>query len=151
MGYLNYLHIWHDNSGKGEWGSWYLKYVIINDLQTKEKYYFICKKWLGVDKDDGLIERVVPVCGELQKKEFSYLVNQETTKSMFDGHLWLSIFAKPPYSPFSRVERITCGFVLLFTSMILNIFYYDSDNKHSADGIMIGPLYVSTKQVKNFE
>lgn len=37
LGSLNYLRIWHDNSGKGNMASWYLKLVIVHDLQTREK------------------------------------------------------------------------------------------------------------------
>ena len=135
MGHLSYLHIWHDHSGKGNSGSWFLEQVIINDLQTKQKYHFICNKWLGVDQDDGLIERLIPVAGEKQRK------------SMLDGHLWLSIFTKSPYSSFSRVERITCCFVLLFISMLLNIFYYGIDAKDSNEGVDLGLIYFSPKQV----
>ena len=73
LGELNYLHICHDSSGNGDRESWYLKYVIVNDLQTKQKYYFICKKWLRVEKGDGLIERIIPVAGKVQKKECCYV------------------------------------------------------------------------------
>lgn len=52
---LNYIHIWHDNSGKNNLASWFLKYIIVKDVQTKEKYYFICQKWLAVDIDDGKV------------------------------------------------------------------------------------------------
>jgi polycystin 1L2 len=147
LGHLSYLHIWHDNSGKSNWGSWFLEYVIVNDLQTKTKTYFICQKWLGVDKDDGMIERMIPVSGEMQKREFSYLLAKEGTRSIRDGHLWLSIFTKPVYSAFSRVERITCCFALLYISMMMNIVYYGYDNELNTDCMVIGPFYVSKKQV----
>jgi polycystin 1L2 len=118
----------------------------VNDLQTKQKFYFICKKWLGVEMDDGLIERIIPVAGEVQKKEFGYLLTKETTRSMTDGHLWLSIFSRPPYSAFSRVERITCCFVLLYISMMMNIIYYSFDYETNKEALMIGPFYVTTKE-----
>jgi hypothetical protein len=82
--------------------------VIINDLQTKQKKYLICNQWFAVDKDDGLIERIIPVSGEIQKRHFFYLLKSETKKLMNDSHLWLSIFTRLPYSTFSRVERLTC-------------------------------------------
>ncbi|RNA43377.1 polycystic kidney disease 1-like 2-like, partial [Brachionus plicatilis] len=31
---LNYVRVWHDNSGEGNKASWYLKYILIRDLQT---------------------------------------------------------------------------------------------------------------------
>ena len=147
MGHLSYLHIWHDNSGKGNCGSWFLDQVIINDLQTKQKYHFICNKWLGVDQEDGLIERVVTVAGKKQEREFGYVLKKQAEKSMKDGHLWISIFTKPSYSSFSRVERITCCFVLLFISMLLNIFYYGIDGESTNEGINLGLIYFSFKQV----
>ncbi len=55
LGLLNYIHIWHDNTGSGDSASWFLKYLIIRDLQTMEKSYFICQKWLAVEKDDGRV------------------------------------------------------------------------------------------------
>ncbi len=96
--------------------------------------------------DDGLIERIIPVAGEVQKKEFGYLLTKETTRSMTDGHLWLSIFSRPPYSAFSRVERITCCFVLLYISMMMNIIYYSFDYETNKEALMIGPFYVTTKE-----
>ena len=55
LGLLNYLHIWHDNSGKDSSGSWFLKYIIIRDLQTIEKFHFIAQRWFAAEKDDGKV------------------------------------------------------------------------------------------------
>jgi PLAT/LH2 domain len=38
LGPLQFLRIWHDNSGIREMQPWYLSYVIIHDIQTGEKY-----------------------------------------------------------------------------------------------------------------
>ncbi|CAF1691911.1 unnamed protein product, partial [Adineta ricciae] len=72
LGLLNYLRIWHDNSGQGDSASWFLKYVIVRDLQTMDKFYFISQRWFAVEKDDGKIERTIPVAGGSEQKEFSY-------------------------------------------------------------------------------
>ena len=37
LGALNYIRVWHDNTGKGNMASWYLKLIIVQDLQTREK------------------------------------------------------------------------------------------------------------------
>jgi hypothetical protein len=55
LGLLNYIRIWHDNTGRGGSASWFLKYIIIRDLQTMEKSYFICQQWLAVEKNDGRV------------------------------------------------------------------------------------------------
>jgi polycystin 1L2 len=56
LGSLNYLRIRHDNSGKGSYASWFLKYIVVRNLQTMETNYFICQQWLGVEKDSGLVD-----------------------------------------------------------------------------------------------
>ncbi|CAF0859705.1 unnamed protein product [Rotaria sordida] len=151
LGLLNYIRIWHDNSGKGSSASWFLKYIIVRDLQTMEKFYFITQRWFAVDKDDGLIERVLPVASELEKREFSYVLSKKTYHSISDGHLWFSIFTRPPSNKFTRVQRCTCCFVLLFLSMLINIMYYDlsTEAKASREGskLSIGPFYISREQI----
>jgi hypothetical protein len=52
---MNYIRIWHDNSGPGASASWFLKYLIIRDLQTMEKCHFISQRWFAVEKGDGKV------------------------------------------------------------------------------------------------
>ncbi|CAF1148738.1 unnamed protein product [Adineta steineri] len=52
---LNYMRIWHDNSSQHDKASWFLKYIIVHDLQTIQKSYFICQQWFAVEKDDGRV------------------------------------------------------------------------------------------------
>ena len=75
MGCLNYIKIWHDNTGKGDKASWFLNYIIVHDLQTKQKYYFLCNDWLAVEHSDGKIERGLFVAYDKQKTELKYLIN----------------------------------------------------------------------------
>ena len=123
------MKIWHDNSGKGDNASWYLKHIIVKDLQTNEKLYFICEQWLAVEKGDGKLERDLFVACEPQRTELKYLIQRQTRESLTDSHLWLSIFNRPVYSPFTRLDRVTCGFVFIYLSMALNILYYKQSNK----------------------
>ncbi|CAF1353863.1 unnamed protein product [Adineta ricciae] len=129
LGLLNCLHIWHDNSGKDSFASWFLKYIIVRDLQTMETSYFISQRWFAVEKDDGKIERVFPIANEDEKKTFSFLLSKKAFHNFSDGHLWFSIFARPQLNQFSRVQRCTCCFVLLFISMLSNIMFYDLANE----------------------
>ena len=131
---LQYLRIFHDNSGKGEMASWFLKFIIVHDLQTREKSYFICNKWLALDKEDGSIDRILPISLSKQKKEFKYLYEKETKDKFRDGHLWLSLFTRPLHSSFTRTDRLTCCFVLLYMTMLMNIMYYDTQSDDSSDG-----------------
>ncbi|CAF4201484.1 unnamed protein product, partial [Adineta steineri] len=116
LGLLNYIRIWHDNTGEGSSASWFLKYIIVRDLQSLNKFYFICQQWFAVEKDDGRIERTLPIASDAEKQEFSYVLAKKAYHSISDGHLWFSIFSRPPSNKFTRVQRCTCCFVLFFTS-----------------------------------
>ncbi|UJR18699.1 hypothetical protein I4U23_005606 [Adineta vaga] len=143
LGLLNCIHIWHDNSGKGSSSSWFLKYLIIQDLQTMEKYHFICQQWFA-------IERILPVASELEKRQFSFLLTKRTYQSVSDGHLWFSIFCRPLSKQFTRVQRCTCCFVLLFIAMFLNIMYYDLSNEVKSTktiSLSFGSLYITPQQI----
>ncbi len=67
LGPLNYLRVWHDNSGEGKFASWYLSYIIIRDIYTKQEYYFICNKWFAVEKGDGQVST-----GAISLKNYHY-------------------------------------------------------------------------------
>ena len=168
LGQLNYLRVWHDNSGRGPLASWFLKYVIVRDLQTMGKSYFICQKWLAVEKGGGVVsagaslvarwsstilqvERLLPVASESEKRALLYLFSKKAYRSLSDDHLWFSIFSRPPPSSFTRVQRCTCCFVLLFTAMLLNILYYGQATNESSEtkrnGLSLGPFYFTREQV----
>jgi hypothetical protein len=154
FGLVNYLRIKHDNSGKGSKGSWYLSMVIVKDLQTNEKSYFICEKWLALEKDDGLIDRILPVSMEKDRKSLKYLLKKQARYNLNDGHLWLSVFKRPIQTSFSKLDRTTCCFVLLFISMLFNIIYYDlssaGSTKDNADSLRLGPFLITKEQVFMF-
>ncbi|CAF1178747.1 unnamed protein product [Adineta steineri] len=148
LGRLNYMRVWHDNSGTANKASWFLKYIVVRNLQTMEKNHFICQQWLAVEKDDGVVDRLIPVAGDEQKQEFSYLLSKKTFHSMSDGHLWFSIFLRPPSIRFTRCQRCTCCFVLLLMAMLMNIMYYDiKPDSSTPGGITIGPFYITPEQI----
>ena len=49
---MSYLRIWHDNTGRGDFASWYCCAVTVRDVQTNEKFEFICNKWLACEKSE---------------------------------------------------------------------------------------------------
>ena len=80
----------------------------------------------------------------------AYLFAKRAYHSLSDEHLWFSIFSRPPANQFTRTQRCTCCFVLLFTAMLLGIFYYDlqEDAKTSTTGgLALGPFYITREQV----
>lgn len=91
--------------------------------------------------------RTLPVCGEKQKSEFKYLLAQKSQQKLADSHLWYSVFARPVQSSFTRFDRLTCCFVLLCISMLINILYYGIDKSSNPDGLKIGPFNLTPEQV----
>ena len=138
------MHISHDNSGKG----WFLKFVVVHDLQTREEQYFIYEKWLALDKGDECIDTVIPVSGNKQKTKFIYLLKKNSKQRLTDNHLWFSVFSKPVDSSFTRLQRVTCCFVLLCLTMLMNILYYETINDlSSTNSLQIGPIKITIQQV----
>ena len=149
LGDLSILRIGHDNSGKLANAAWFLKLVIVHDLQTREKTYFICNNWLGINKSDHKIERTLFAACNKQKTELRYLMEKQTKEKLSDNHLWFSVFAKPANNSFSRKDRLTCCFVFLYSTMLMNIMYYEQDKASSSrSGISYGPFNISHTQVK---
>lgn len=127
--------------------SWFLKYVIVHDLQTREKYYFICDQWLAIEKGDGLINRLLPVSCEKQKTEFLYLIKKSANYSIRDKHLWLSILLRPIQSSFTRLDRLTCCVVILYLTMLANILYYDAETAAETNALKFGPFTLAPEQL----
>lgn len=148
LGSLNYLRIWHDNSGKGTARSWFLSYIVVKDVQTKERFEFICNKWLAVEKGDGSVDRLLPVAGRDEATQFTHLFHQKSSKNLKDGHLWFSVFLRPPASRFTRVQRVSSCMALLYLSMLVNAMWYQRvPPKPKSSALEIGPFALSPEQI----
>ena len=119
------MKIWHDNSGKDSNASWFLKHILIRDMQTNQKFYFLSQQWLAFDKGDGKIERDLFVANQTETALIRYLIKKEANTQIIDNHLWLSVFYRPVRSRFTRLDRVTLCFVLHYLSMLINILYYE--------------------------
>ena len=73
LGNLNFLRIWHDNSGEGIQASWFLDKVIVEDIVARKRYFFMCGRWLAAEEDDGEVNRMLPVAGEEEISGFHHL------------------------------------------------------------------------------
>jgi hypothetical protein len=149
LGELSCIHIWHDNSGRSmNTANWYLKHVVVNDLTSQNKFVFICERWLAVELDDGKIERVIVSAGQKERNDLKYLIKKQTKEKLSDSHLWYSLIARPVSNAFSRLDRLTCIFVLLCITMLANIMYYGtSTDKPNPNALSIGPFKITPEQV----
>jgi hypothetical protein len=122
LGVPYFIRIWHDNRGPGRHASWFLKYIILHDLQSREKFTFSCENWLAVDKEDGQINRLLPIVIPEKKRENKTVKHSiaEKVKGGIGGeHKWFSILGRPSISNFTCLDRLTCSFVVLYIAMLM--------------------------------
>ncbi|XP_061173586.1 polycystin-1-like protein 2 [Saccostrea echinata] len=155
LGTLQYLRIWHDNSGKGGLQDWFLSNIEIIDLQTNEKYIFLCDKWLSLYKDDCLIDRIIVVSTVEVAKSFQFLFPKNLQINITEHHMWLSLVYRPRKTKFTRVQRLSCLLALLHLNMISNAMFYKSPSEDTSNnyvqfgGFQFSPsvLYVSLMSI----
>ncbi|XP_068682590.1 polycystin-1-like protein 2 [Montipora foliosa] len=145
LGDLVKIKIWHDNSGKSP--AWFFSQVQIIDVQTGEKWHFLGNRWLAVEKGGGQIEVEIKCAEKRELSGFKNLFYSRTASSLGDGHLWLSVFTRPPHNTFTRCQRLTCCLSILFATLITNAMFYQFD-KAPTDTFQIGPIKLSWTQIK---
>ena len=113
---------------------------------------FVCNQWFAVEKDDGQIDRVIPEACQNDLVSFKHLFTQSVKKKFTDSHLWFSVFARPSKSSFTRIQRLSCCMSLLFTTMIANAMFYQSEeNTQAKSGVLeIGPIKFTMTQVISY-
>jgi len=145
LGKLTDIRIWHDNSGSNP--AWYLQHVVITDQQTDEMWYFFANQWLSLDERGGAIELDIEAAKEDELTSFKHLFHARTARSLGEGHMWISVFTRPPHNPFTRCQRLTCCLSFLFAAMVTNAMFYQFD-RTPTDTFKFGPLVVSWTQIK---
>lgn len=123
LGNLKHIRIWHNNGGN--YPSWNLLRVMIQDIQTDQRWWFVCDDWLAVDESDGKIERTIYPASKKELTKFNVLFTSEVRKNLTDGHIWFSVVTRPPRSIFTRVQRLTCCLSILMTTMVANAMFYE--------------------------
>lgn len=144
LGELSYIRVWHDNFGNDP--AWYVKQISIREIATDGVWHFVCERWLAVDEGDGMIDRIFPVTSSQEMKEFRRLFLTKTYNDLTDSHLWFSIVWRPPQSPFTRMQRVSCCFSLLLCTMMANAMWYEAD-KGRYTAVELGPFEFSWEQV----
>lgn len=100
---------------------------------------FQCDKWLSIDFDDGMIERIIPVSitDDIGVESLFY---QQSRMNLTENHLWMSLFVRPTRSVFTRVQRLACGITLLLLTMISNAMFFKSADEETiqADSVKLG-------------
>ncbi|XP_072452062.1 polycystin-1-like protein 2 [Chiloscyllium punctatum] len=145
LGDLQSIRLWHDNSGSSP--SWYVNRVTVLDLETDERWCFLCNSWLAIDVGDCLLDKTFPVATEMDLKRFSNLFFMKTAKDFRDGHIWYSVLNRPPRSPFTRVQRVSCCFSLLLCTMLTSIIFWGVPKDPAQQKMDLGKIEFTWQQV----
>lgn len=129
-----------------------LCYVHIDCSQTLlficSSFYLLCDHWLAVNREDGQIERLIPVASKEELTAFRHLFYSTARHDLPDDHIWVSLFTRPTKSSFTRVQRLSCCMTLLFSTMIANAMWYQQGEQvNSAQAIRIGPLVFTMQEL----
>ncbi|XP_028258061.1 polycystic kidney disease protein 1-like 2 [Parambassis ranga] len=145
LGDLQNIRLWHDNSG--EHPAWYVGKVMVQDLETGQKWHFLCNSWLAVDVAECTLDKIFPVATETDLKRFSNLFFMKTAKDFRDGHIWFSVVSRPPCSTFTRVQRVSCCFSLLLCTMLTSIMFWGIPTDPSEQTMDLGHIEFTWQQV----
>ncbi|KAK2920185.1 polycystin-1-like protein 2 isoform X2 [Channa argus] len=145
LGDLQSIRLWHDNSG--EHPAWYVNKVMVQDLESGQKWHFLCNSWLAVDVGECTLDKVFPVATEMDLKRFSNLFFMKTAKDFRDGHIWFSVISRPPSSSFTCVQRVSCCLSLLLCTMLTNIMFWGIPTDPSEQTMDLGQIEFTWQQV----
>ncbi|XP_063044343.1 polycystin-1-like protein 2 [Engraulis encrasicolus] len=145
LGELRGIRFWHDNSGDDP--GWYINKVMVQDMETGQKWHFLCSSWLAVDVGECVLDKVFPVATEMELKAFSNLFYSKTLKDFRDGHIWFSVVSRPPNSNFTCVQRVSCCFSLLLCTMLTSIMFYGVPTDPAEQTMDLGHIEFTWQQV----
>ncbi|KAJ0002087.1 hypothetical protein NQD34_001883, partial [Periophthalmus magnuspinnatus] len=145
LGDLQSIRLWHDNSGAHP--AWYVNKVMVQDVETGQKWHFLCNSWLAIDVGECTLDKVFPVATEMDLKRFSNLFFMKTAKDFRDGHIWFSVISRPPCSTFTRVQRVSCCFSLLLCTMLTSIMFWGIPTDPSEQTMDLGHIEFTWQQV----
>ena len=145
LGPLYKIRVWHDNTGDSP--GWFLLDVVVTELESQQKWYFIANRWIAVEKASGEVDIQLNASNKQEASKFKNLFFSRASKQLADRHLWISVLTRPPQSSFTRTQRLSCCMSVLFSAMITNAMFYDL-GEEAKDTFQVGPLTVSWTQVK---
>lgn len=145
LGNIYKVEVQHDNGGSDP--SWFLKDIIIFDMSSDEKWFFVANRWIAVHKDDGKLECTIQETKTDGKIGFKSAFHSRVSKKLGESHLWISLFSRPPQNPFTRCQRLSCCLSIIFAAMVTNAMFYRFGIE-SKDTIHIGSFKISWTEIK---
>ncbi|XP_044515307.1 polycystic kidney disease protein 1-like 3 [Gracilinanus agilis] len=147
LGELHSIRLWHDNSGTSP--SWYVTQVIVSDLTTRKKWYFLCNCWLATDLGDCQKDQVFTAISKKELFSFRNLYSSMIVEKFTQEHLWLSMVTCSPWNQVTRVQRLSCCMTLLICNMVINIMFWKlrSTKEDRTGQERVGPFAVTWSEL----
>lgn len=78
-------------------------------------------------------------------RQLPRLLRCELQRALCESHLWLSLWERPPRSPFTRLQRATCCAVLLQLFVLANSLWYSIvvDKRYRYRNVFFSPRVLS--------
>ncbi|NWY61030.1 PKDRE protein, partial [Chionis minor] len=130
LGDIYSFRVWHNNKGPSP--SWFLSRAKVENMSSRKTWFFMCRKWLALDKGDHLLERTFFVTNAktpLPRIDY-FLIN--LANSLTEGHLWLSVFARVLTGTFSRLQRLSSCLAILLLNLLVNIMFFNADKNEES-------------------
>ncbi|KAL8195161.1 UNVERIFIED_CONTAM: hypothetical protein K2H54_047344 [Gekko kuhli] len=144
LGALHAIRLWHDNSGASP--GWFVRQLVVSDLAARKKWYFPCACWLAADMEDGQVDKVFVAASDQELRSFGYLFRTGLVERLTQEHLWLSVATCSAWSPFTRVQRLSCCLALLLCAMLVNLMFWRGTEEEEEEEHRTGPFAVVTWQ-----
>ena len=94
LGEITRIKVWHDNTGLDP--AWFLSRIIIKDLQSKKRYYFLVDNWLQISPYDlkSSVEKEIYAAADDELCLFSEVFKAQKEYLKADSHMWTSILTR---------------------------------------------------------
>ena len=100
-----------------------------------------------MDEDDGNVDRILGLTSK-DSTESGIVLRSNLNRKFYEDHLWFSIVFRRCRSSYTRVQRLSTAWALLFLTMIANAMWYkDASETTTHVAFSIGPISLTTYQL----
>ncbi|XP_041454654.1 polycystic kidney disease protein 1-like 2 [Lytechinus variegatus] len=145
LGEIQSLRLWHNNAGTSP--HWYVSHCVVHDLESDERYYFICNSWMMIGGGGVGLDNTFHIASSKDLHKFGHLFTARTVRDLRDGHLWLSVLMRPKHSNFTCLQRAFCCLSLLMCSMMTSIMFYGIPNDPADQVMDFGTFRITIKEI----
>ena len=111
------------------------------------RYLFSCNRWFAEGQEDGRTDRILRLTSK-DSIESGIILRSNLNRKFYEDHLWLSIIFRKCRSTYTRVQRLSTAWALLFLTMISNAMWFkDASDTVTNVVFSIGPISLTTYQL----